>query len=124
MKGAWKTIESIFAGFTMMLFVAALGSNYLYATSNAPAYGQSALAALYERGDLREYAAEMNYSAINEEVRATGYLVGFNHTVQICDAQGSCTGAVPSTDNVWTYSIILAGDEIYGPLEVILYVSR
>jgi len=124
MKGAWKTVESIIAGVIILLFVAALGATNLQVSPRVPVQGYRALDALYEKGTLRAYAAAMDCSAIDSLVSGTGYLHGYDHSVQVCDEQDSCCGEIPSKENVWVSSIVLAGDEEYGPVEVILYISK
>jgi len=124
MKGAWRTIEAVIAGVVILLFAAALGSTQSIVKSSPPVHGYRALGAVYEKGMLRTYAAHMDFSAIDSEVADTGYLTGFNHTVQICGASGSCAGQVPSSDELWVSRMLLSGDETYEPLEVILYIYR
>jgi hypothetical protein len=124
MKGAWKTVESIIAGVIILLFVAALGATQLQSSPQAPVQGYRVLDAIYEKGALRAYAADMNCSAVDTLVSDTGYMVGYGHNVQVCDEGGSCCGSVPSKENVWVSTLMIAGDEEYEPVEVILYVYR
>jgi hypothetical protein len=124
MKGQWKTVEAVIGGIIILLFVAVLSSTYVQVPSSVPVQGYRTLDAVYEKGLLRAYAADMNLSAINSEVEATGYLFGYNHSVTICNETGVCTGKVPVKENVWTASMLLSGGEQYKPMEVILYIFR
>jgi hypothetical protein len=124
MRGVWKTIEAIIGGLIILLFAAALSSNYMNISPSVPVHGYRALSAAYDKGEFRAYAAAMNYSGINEMVEATGYLQGYNHTVQVCSQGGSCAGIQPSKENVWVAGIMVAGDQSYQPMEVILYMYR
>jgi hypothetical protein len=124
MRGAWRTVESVIAGVVILMFVAALGATTLQATPTVPVQGYRALGAVYEKGELRAHAAGMNCSAIESLVSGTGYLHGYGHSVQVCDAQGTCCGQVPEEENVWVSSVILAGDDEYDPAEVVLYIFR
>ncbi len=124
MRGAWKTVESVIAGVIILMFAAALGATNLQAAPGVPVQGHRALAAAYESGGLRAYAAAMNCSAIESLVSETGYLQGYGHAVQVCDAQGACCGQAPVHENVWASSVILAGGDEYVPSEVFLYIFR
>jgi hypothetical protein len=124
MKGAWKTVEAVMAGMIILLFAAALGATTLQASPRVPEQSYRALEAAYENGDLRRHAADMNCSAIESVISATGYLRGYGHSVQVCDELGSCCGQIPASGNVWVSSMVLAGHEQYQPAEVILYVYR
>lgn len=123
MKGQWRIMESVFAGIVILLFVAVLSSTSLQVSSSATVYGYRALEAVYEKGMLRTYAADMDVSSISAEITATGYLLGYNHSLIICN-ETACTGAVPDKDNVWASSLLLSGGEQYEPVEVILYIFR
>jgi len=124
MKGAWRTVEAVIAGVVILLFAAALASTHNIVKSSPPIHGYRALGAVYEKGMLRTYAAQMDFSAIDNEVAGTGYLTGFSHSVQVCDASGSCAGQVPDADELWVSRMLLSGDKTYEPLEVILYIYR
>ena len=123
MKGQWKTVESIMGGVVILLFVALLTSTSVQVPLAVENQGYKALHVLYDRGTLRGYAANLNLSAINDDIDTTGYLYGLNHSVTICN-ETVCTGAVPDSDNVWASSLLLSGNEQYEPVEVILYIFR
>lgn len=124
MKGAWKTVEAVMAGVIILLFSAALGATSLQSSPRVPAQSYRALEAIYDNGELRQYAADMDCSSIESLISATGYLQGYGHSVQVCDEQGSCCGQIPTGENVWVSNMVLAGDEQYQPAEVMLYVYR
>ncbi|MCK5547911.1 MAG: hypothetical protein KAI64_02785 [Thermoplasmata archaeon] len=124
MKGQWKTVESIIAGMIILMFVAAMGAINIQVSPHAPVEGYRALGALHEKEGLRAYAAAQDCSAIESLVSGTGYVVGYDFSVQVCNASGGCCGQVPDKENVWVSSLLLSGDEDYKPVEVILYLSR
>ena len=123
-KGQWKTMESIIAGVIILLFVAGMGATGMQASPPEPVQGHRALGDLYESGSLREHAPARNCSAIDALVTATGYIIGYDHSVRVCDEGGSCCGQVPGSENVWVSSLVMAGDEDYEPVEVMLYLTR
>ena len=124
MKGQWKTVEAILGGVIILMFVAAIGATNVQVTPHAPVEGYRTLGALYEKPGLRELAAAQDCAAIESLVSGTGYLIGYEHSVQVCDTSGSCCGQAPDKENVFVSSLLLAGDEAYDPVEVILYISR
>lgn len=124
MKGAWKTVEAVMAGVIILLFAAALGATSLQASPRVPAQSYRALEAIHDEGELRQHADDMNCSAIESLISATGYLAGYGFAIQVCDEQDSCCGQAPEEENVWASTILLAGDEQYKPAEVTLYVYR
>jgi hypothetical protein len=124
MRGQWKTMEAIMAGVIMLLFLAALNASSVHVTSPGPPNAPRVLKALDDMGVLRGPACEGDTSAVNSLAGSTGYLTGFSHSVRICDEAGSCTGQKPAKENVWAYSYVLAGEDSYEPVEVILYVFR
>jgi hypothetical protein len=123
MKGQWKTVEAVLGGVIILLFVAVLSTNYADVSPSVPAHGYRALSAVYEKGTLRSHAAAMDAAALNSELGATGYLMGYNHSVSICN-ESACVGTAPDKDYVWASSMLIAGDESYNPVEVIVYVFR
>ena len=124
MKGQWKTLEAIIAGVVILLFLAALNSVSTSSLSEAPPHGYRALQSLDEKGTLRGPVYDDDAATVSSLIDSTGYLTGFNHTVQICDEAGSCSGSRPSDADVWTYRLILSGEDVYEPKEVVLYVFR
>ncbi|MBN2330962.1 MAG: hypothetical protein JXC85_04035, partial [Candidatus Aenigmarchaeota archaeon] len=96
----------------------------MHASPRAPAQSYRALQAIFDQQDLRRYADDMDCSAIDALVSASGYLAGYGHSVQVCDEQGACCGQAPGGENVWASTIVLAGDEVYRPVEVTLFVYR
>ncbi len=124
MKGAWKTVEAVMAGMTILLFAAALGATSLQSSPHVPAQSFRVLESIFDDARLRHHAADMNCSAIESMISETGYLSGYGHVIQVCDGQGACCGQAPSVENVWASTIVLAGDEQYEPSEVTLYVYR
>lgn len=124
MKGQWKTVEAVMGGIIILLFLAALGASQAQVSSRTPAHSYRSLEAAYHRGDLRAMAAGLDCSGVDGLLESTGYLTGYTHSVMICDSGGSCCGSIPSAGDVWTSSMLLAGNEVYDPVEVILYVSK
>jgi hypothetical protein len=121
MKGQWKTIEAVMSGVVILLFVAVLTSTGAAPPHSATAQGYRALGSVYDKDAVRACAAAMDTDCLNAEVAATGYLFGYNHSVTICNAT-ECVGSAPDKENVWASSLLMAGDESYAPVEVILYV--
>jgi hypothetical protein len=124
MNGQWKTMEAVMAGVIMLLFLAALNATSSQVFSPSPPHAHRALQALDDMGALRGPAYDMDAAAVDSLAGATGYLSGFNHTVQICNEAGSCVGERPDREDVWAYSFLMAGEDAYEPLEVVLYVFR
>ena len=119
-KGMWRMVESVFAVLLILLFLAAAGSVYFTAPdeNGLAAAGYQLLKEMDSMGVLRPYAAAGDYAAINAGVQMPAY----NHSVQICNLGGACSGEYPASDNIVVSSYVIAGSETYAPLEVRLYV--
>jgi len=120
MKGVWFTMESMIACIIIGMFVIFVSTGYViefqYVDASEMAY--DILKGLEDRDVLRGYAIALDYEGLGSEIDITGY----NHTVNICNSAGSCVGPEPDAADVWVGSYLIAGQSVYQPLEVKLFV--
>jgi hypothetical protein len=76
------------------------------------------LEGLDDQGVLRGYAAANDYASIDAAIDYEAH----NHTVNVCEPDGSCHGQIPNGTDVWVGSYILAGQSSYNPKLVKLYI--
>jgi hypothetical protein len=122
MRGFWYTLEAAM-GVTIILsflFLLATNLNVQKVPEDLEIKAQELLKDLDDKGLLRSYAVAKNWSGLNSQINYYSH----NHTVQICDSEGTCVGSVPEGSNVWVGSYIIAGDSGYNPLVVKLYLYR
>lgn len=120
MRGFWRTVESVFSVMILMAFVLMLSGVYVdppQETDLSPV-GYEKLRELDIRGDLRGYVSSGDHASISSMISIPGY----NHSVDICDQYGSCTGYYPDSDNIMVSTYIVSGDSSYQPREVRLYI--
>lgn len=115
-------LEALIAGIILITFLVTLKATYLSATpeEDASITAYTTLKQLDDSGLLRSGAAAYDYDSINSEIK----LYFYNHTIEICNAQGTCYGRKPSSDNVWIGSYFISGDDSYSPRTVNLYLWR
>jgi len=119
MRGVWYILEAIISIILILTFLLVIRNTALIAPQqDVSLTGYSLLRGLDDRGLLRNYTVNGDYEAINSSIR---YYV-YNHTVEICDYSGSCSGMKPNTTNVYVSSYIISGDNEYNPYEVKLYL--
>jgi hypothetical protein len=112
-------LEAVIAGVIIFGFLAAIGQIYMspgQGDFNIQAY--QSLKSLDEQGILRAYAVSGDWGGLNNQVR----IYSRNHTVEICQASGSCAGQRPEGANVWVGNYLISGDQSYQPLLVKLYL--
>ena len=76
------------------------------------------LQGLDDAGVLRSLAAANDYAAINAAVDYSAK----NHSVSVCEPDGTCHGSAPTAGDVWVGTYALAGDSAYSPKLVKLYL--
>jgi len=120
MKGVWFTMESAIACIIIGIFLLTVTGGYIVDSRpvDVSAITFDSLHGLDDRGILRGYATSLDYDGLNSEILIAGY----NHSVNICDSVGTCTGPTASGNQVWVGSYFIAGDSNYHPLEVKLFV--
>ena len=64
----------------------------------------------------------INMSSIKLKLDSQVDIAGYNHTVNICDQSGVCVGLEPDASDVWVGSYFIAGQSVYQPLEVKLFL--
>jgi len=119
MRGFWYIIESVLVSLMVISFLLFIGSFYSgnIGSENLAEKGHNILQSLDERGELRNHTVALDNGGLNELIPVYSY----NHTVQICDYSGSCTGQRPNATRIWTASYIISGDDRYQPFEIRLY---
>ena len=119
-KGYWHLVDAILASLILMGFLVVVARPAISVPEpenmNEIAYGL--LEGLNDQGYMRTYAASHNYTELNSKIRFYSH----NHSIQICDYGGSCYGSVPSEKNVWVATYLLAGDSVYSPMTVRLFL--
>ncbi|MFH1978028.1 MAG: hypothetical protein ABIJ92_01760 [Candidatus Aenigmatarchaeota archaeon] len=120
MKGVWYLIEAVLSVLIIITFLIAIKSNVFDITSqpDVSLTGYSLLKGLDDRGVLRNYTVNKDFTAINSSI---SYFV-YNHTVEICDHLGACIGDAPNATNAFVSTYIISGDGYYNPYEVRLYL--
>jgi hypothetical protein len=120
MRGFWYVLEAIIAGTILISFLIILGRALMAAPADVSVNEKpfNVLEGLDNRGLLRNYTMAGDAEGLNSEVSIFSY----NHSVQICNASGNCSGTPPAAGTVWTGSYLVAGDGNYTPREVKLYL--
>ncbi len=120
MKGFWHMIESIFSVIILIAFLISLGTIYIILPSepNMSLKGYEILKNLDDQNELRSYAVNNDWSDLNSKITIAGY----NHTIQICDLRGSCSGGEASGDSIWTSIYLISGDSAYQLKEIRLLI--
>lgn len=120
MKGYWHLVDAILASLILMGFILAVASPAIHVPGpeNMNDVAYQMLKGLNEKGNMRAYAAAHDYSGLDSGIAFYSH----NHSVQICDYGGSCYGQAPSEDNVWVATYLLAGDSVYQPMTVRLFL--
>jgi len=120
MKGYWHLVDAIMASLILVGFMVVVARPVIFVPGpenmNDIAYGL--LEGLDDQGYLRPYAASHDYSGLNSRVAFYSH----NHSVQICDYGGSCYGSSPPESNVWVATYLVAGDSVYQPMTVRLFL--
>lgn len=119
MKGFWHTFEAILASVIVILFLVALGTKYVTIPTGPGEVilkGYEILKDLDKQGKLRSYVVNNDTTGLNSEIS----LVGYSHSVQICNSQ--CFGSMPNASNVWVATYVVAGENQYQARKVILYI--
>jgi len=121
MRGFWYMVEAVMVSVMLMSFLYVVGSKYtsVVQPQNLAEKGFLVLKGLDDRGELKNYTVAMDYTGLNSIIPVYNY----NHTVEICNAEGTCAGHKPVASNIWTASYITAGEYVYKPLIVRLYFS-
>ncbi len=121
MRGFWYMIEAVLAGLIIIGFLLSLANGYISTPVEDPGLkSYSVLHELDQQDVLRGHAEDWNYSGLNSQIS----LFGYNHSIQICDQSGNCAGTRPVAGNVWAGNYIIAGNDIYQPRLVRLYLWR
>lgn len=118
MRGYVFMLESVFASIILVGFLLYLAQGYTHSRSVPEQDFGGVLPGLDEAGLLRGPALSGDFHSIEDEIS----IYGFSHSVQLCDASGSCLGEKPVAESVRAYGYFIAGDDSYSPMEVRLYV--
>jgi len=119
MRGVWYLIEAVISILIILIFLLALrGTMIIEPSQDVSLTGYNLLKGLDDRGILRNYTTSNNYDLINNSIR---YYV-HNHSVEICNHQGTCSGYKPNATNVHVATYIISGDNFLNPYEVKLYL--
>ncbi len=115
-------IEAILAGIIMISFLLVLALGYGKVPGEYVSLkGYEILHDLDQQGILRSYVIDGNYSGLESQIK----LFEYNHSVQICDQTGNCSGSMPDAANVWIGNYyIIAGEDQYQPYLIKLYMWR
>ena len=121
MRGFWYIIESVLISTIVISFLMIVSASYtsIIQPENLAEKGYLILKGLDNRGELRNYTAAMDYTGLNSQIP----IYSHNHSIQICDYEETCTGNKPNASNIWTANYIIAGDNVYQPLTIKLYLS-
>ena len=120
MRGFWFTLESVIAGIMVVTFMGFLVTrSFTPPPEDLTPLAYQTLKNIDDQGLLRPYAQDNNYSAIDSQV----HLVSYSHSVEVC-SMGTCVGSPPSGDDVWVGTFLTAGNSLYAPREVKLYLYR
>lgn len=121
MRGFWYMIEAVLISTILMSFLIIVGSEYnsMIRPDNLAEKGYLILRALDNRGELRNYTTAMDDAGLNSLIPEYGY----NHTIQICNYEGTCVGNKPYADNIWTANYIISGEDVFKPFTIALYFS-
>lgn len=118
MRGFWHTLEAAIAATVVIAFLLFVSANGTHNTQDLAGVAYEQLESLDKQGLLREKAANYDFAAITNMI-----VLGGEYSVQVCELSGSCQGNTLARDNVAVASYIVAGDSVYAPREVRLYVS-
>lgn len=115
-------IESIFSVIILIAFLISLGTIYIIPPSepNMSLKGYEILKNLDDQNELRSYAVDNDWSGLNSIITIAGY----NHTIKICNYQGTCSGGEALGDSIWTSIYLISGDSAYQPKEIRLLIWR
>ena len=119
MKGFWYTVEAIIAGIVVIGFLIVI-SKGIFLAPNIGIYQTEAmdiLDDLYNKGYLRDYAVLQDNDTLDSLISTE-----YNHTIQICNSVGVCTGNKPSQDNLLLGMYFVGGKSTYNPYIVKLYL--
>jgi hypothetical protein len=119
MRGFWYMLEAVIAGVIIFGFLAVISQTYINPSQeDFTLQAYQSLKSLDEQGILRPYAAAGDWGGLNSQVK----IYSRNHTIEICQASGSCTGQKPEGVNVWVGNYIISGNQNYQPMQVKLYL--
>jgi hypothetical protein len=115
-------LEALLAGIILIVFLAGLKTYYFSATPQEEASMEAfmILKELDGSGLLRNHAIANDYQGLNSEIM----LYNYNHSVEICNSQGTCFGEKPFSDNIWVGSYFISGSTGFSPRTVNLYLWR
>lgn len=119
MKGFARMLEAVLAVLLIFTFLIVLSSGKVKESPedlNVKAY--EILVDLNEKGVLGPYANANDAHSINMSISYDAH----NHTVNVCEPDGSCHGPEPISNNVWVGSYLVAGYNSYNPKLVKLYI--
>lgn len=120
MKAYARMLEAVIAIFLIYTFLMILSSGQVKEDrpEDLELKAYELLEGLDEQGVLRGYAASNDYNSIDAALEYRAH----NHTVNVCEPDGSCHGSVPNETEVWVGSYIVAGQDSYNPKLVKLYI--
>jgi hypothetical protein len=120
MRGFWHTVEAVIAITIIITFVTTItgGTTRIQTSEDIEIKAYKILKNLDEKGLLRSYAINDDYSGLNSQVE----LYMYNHSVEICRSVNQCVGEKPDTSDVWVGNYIISGDEEYAPRIIKLYL--
>ncbi len=120
MRGFWHIVESFMAITIIITFVMIISGGLIKVQTpeETEIKAYKILKNLDEKGVLRSYAVNNDYSGLNSQIE----LYNYNHSIEICQSVGNCVGDKPNTENVWVGTYIISGDYIYEPRIIKLYL--
>ncbi|MBI1972352.1 MAG: hypothetical protein HYS53_03565 [Candidatus Aenigmarchaeota archaeon] len=125
-KGMMHMIEAIIAILMIMTFLLVLKSKLQPTedTGRERAIAAQALQTLDQQGALRSYAIDENHLGLNTQAHAI-VPAEFNHTIRLCYPGERCVGDALPDRNIFTASLVIAGNETYfKPAQVLLHIWR
>lgn len=125
-KGMMHMIEAVIAILMIVSFLLVLRSRLQPAgdTGLEQAVAAQALSALDQQNVLRSYAIDENHLGLNAQADQV-VPAEFNHTTRFCYLGERCVGDALPDKNVFTASILIAGNQTYfKPAQVLLHIWR
>lgn len=121
MKGFVAMLEAVIAGIILIGTLAAVATTVIPRSTETDfqSIAVSFLQGLDDQGRLRNLTVTKNPSAIDNEI----LFPSFNHTTEICDHKGTCVGQRPNTEDVHSGFYFIAGNSIFEPYVVTLYIG-
>lgn len=119
MKGFARTLEAVISVILIYTFLVILTAPESTEAAPEDLTGMAyELLGSLDSTSLRAYASEDNFTAINDSIEFDAK----NHTINVCNPDGDCTGPEPDADEIWSAFKLVAGNGEYEPKLVKLYL--